>query len=79
MAQGSLGECFFRLGQLDRASEATRSALGGCLRSGDIEGIIVYTGIWPKSMGGEGITQSRLLVDPDHQCHDSGMTNGAFR
>jgi hypothetical protein len=43
MIQGSLGECFFRLGQLDRASEATRSALDGCLRNGDIEGVIVYT------------------------------------
>jgi len=43
MVHGSLGECFFHLGQLDRASEITRVALDGCLNGGDMEGIIEYT------------------------------------
>jgi hypothetical protein len=42
MVRGSLGECFFRTGQIDRAYDATRAAFDGCLRSGDIEGVIVY-------------------------------------
>jgi len=54
MAQGSLGKCLFRLGQLDRASEATRSALDGCLRRGDIEGIIAYTGNLAEISGKRG-------------------------
>lgn len=44
MVHGSLGECFFRTMQLDRAHDATRAALDGCLRSGDIEGVIIYAG-----------------------------------
>jgi hypothetical protein len=44
MVHGSLGECFFRSGHLDRAYEATRAALDGCQRSGDIHGLIVYCG-----------------------------------
>lgn len=44
MVHGSLGECFFRTGQLDRGYGATRAALDGCLRSGDVEGAIVYCG-----------------------------------
>jgi len=44
MVNGSLGECFFRSGQLDRAYEATRAALDGCQRGGDIDGLIVYCG-----------------------------------
>ena len=57
MVQGSLGECLFRVGELDRAAEVTRDALDGCLRNGDIEGIITYTGnmaeICGKQEGGE--------------------------
>lgn len=44
MVNGSLGECFFRKGDLDRAYEATRAALDGCQRGGDIDGLIVYCG-----------------------------------
>jgi len=43
MVHGSLGECFFRTGQIDRAYEATRAALDGCRRGGDIEGVIIYS------------------------------------
>ncbi len=43
MVHGSLGECFFRSGQIQRAYDATRAALDGCLRGGDIEGVIIYT------------------------------------
>jgi tetratricopeptide (TPR) repeat protein len=44
MVHGSLGEVFFRSGRLDRAYEATRAALDGCQRSGDIHGLITYCG-----------------------------------
>lgn len=44
MVHGSLGECLFRSGQLDLAYEVTRTALDGCQRSGDVEGIIAYCG-----------------------------------
>src|SRR5437016_5438169 len=44
MVHGSLGECFFRTGQIDRAYEATRAALDGCQRSGDIDGVIAECG-----------------------------------
>jgi hypothetical protein len=54
MVQGSLGECFFHLGQLDRAAQVTRSALDGCLRSGDMEGVIAYTGNLAEICGKRG-------------------------
>ncbi len=44
MVYGSLGESFFRSGNLDSACEATRVALEGCQRSGDIEGLVIYCG-----------------------------------
>jgi hypothetical protein len=44
MVHGSLGECFFRSGRFDRAYEATRTALDGCQRSGDIQGLVAYCG-----------------------------------
>jgi tetratricopeptide (TPR) repeat protein len=44
MVHGSLGECFFRSGRFDRAYEASRGALDGCQRSGDIQGVITYCG-----------------------------------
>jgi hypothetical protein len=44
MVYGSLGECFFRSEHMDRAHQATRKALEGCLRSGDLEGIVTYSG-----------------------------------
>jgi hypothetical protein len=54
MVRGSLGECFFRTGQIDRAYEVTRGALDGCLRSGDIEGVIVYCGNLAEICGKRG-------------------------
>lgn len=44
MVHGSLGESFFRTGIFDRAYEATRAALDGCQRSGDIHGLVIYCG-----------------------------------
>ena len=44
MVRGSLGECFFRTGLLDRAYDATRAALDGCMGGGDIDGVIAYCG-----------------------------------
>jgi len=54
MVQGSLGECFFRTGQLDRAYGATRAALEACQRSGDVEGVIVYCGNLAEICGKRG-------------------------
>jgi hypothetical protein len=44
MVHGSMGESFFRSGRLDGAYEATRAALDGCQRSGDIHGLVTYCG-----------------------------------
>ena len=64
MVHGSLGECFFHLGQLDRASEITRVALDGCLSGGDMEGVIVYTGNLAEicGKGGDEAQQRYWLI-----------------
>src|SRR5207302_8479903 len=39
-----LGECWFQLGQADRAVEPTRQALERCRQHGDQEGVAAYLG-----------------------------------
>ncbi len=41
---GSLGECYFQLGQMERAIEPTRQALQRVRQGGDVQGVIAYLG-----------------------------------
>lgn len=59
---GRLGECHFRAGRLEEATQPTKQALELCRQNGDLEGVVAYLGNMLEICAGLGATDEAQKV-----------------